>query len=693
MQNITDITIDEILKPSMIKLEDDVKPKIVLETVNGQTIDDSSVVVKQEIEVEETTLLHNIKSEILENEDTVKQEEDCSVESDQKGMGLRVCSFAKENDNLQNLGQPPSLSKEPIGPNLFNQNAAQGTCLVLPNIMLAPNNFYYVGAPNSLPQLVFTLGMIPSLAVPLVQMPTVDLGVNTVEPNVQENNLINEPKCQKTVTVQNKPKQVPQHRKIRPKSGKNQTGELRVEFETAAKIEKASDSVPVEIDSSDVEVDLIIDEIKDSESHPKCRSPKLGPKSNAKFRCDICWFETKYKWVFDTHASEHTTFKTAKESALVQYKCPKCPNYPKMFKTLIEVFFHVKKRHKSAQLCRCRVSLAKRSSHVCKRLSSKMVMQMSHRGCRFCRRTVKNGLKRHILLMHKYMKLYLCGRCSFDTPDELLFLRHKVRHELKLPMKSKSRHRCPVCEKQMRNRDAFNRHVIACKSCKYIDYYRCTKCSFYSNSRLKLHFHLVNEHFQDRVLTCKICMFKTRSIRILSRHVLTHFSREQMVKCDRCFFQTEHPKLLKFHSTNHGECDPKLAVCKVCPYRARNSAELKEHVKEKHFFRCKSCSWSTNSCKLFRRHRCQSKNMQMPKRYRCNCRFITTSKRVFHKHVRHHKRAAHWKWLTRWSFHCRLCSFVTSCRFNFYEHISGHVLDKAHSCHLCKYKIVKLMNA
>ena len=121
--------------------------------------------------------------------------------------------------------------------------------------------------------------------------------------------------------------------------------------------------------------------------------------------------------------------------------------------------------------------------------------------------------------------------------------------------------------------------------------------------------------------------------------------------------------------------------CVSCPYSAESTAEMEDHKKRFHSFKCPhDCGYvaKTERCltlHLNRKFPCYKKTA--PVRYNCSkCKFVTASEALFKAHTRCLKRDV---------YNCQGCRFITRKKKRFENHLNKCESAPKYYCSFCTH--------
>ena len=165
---------------------------------------------------------------------------------------------------------------------------------------------------------------------------------------------------------------------------------------------------------------------------------------------------------------------------------------------------------------------------------------------------------------------------------------------------------------------------------------KCESCDYLAKDEFCLKQHS-RIHQVERSYACSVCDFTAKKNYILSRHMRIH-KNEQLYRCDLCDFQSSNKTSLKTHRLfRHTETNS--FKCQYCDYSGKTENVLKNHKKRMH--------------------------LQSVESFKCqDCTFETSDKRRWDEHVETHQQ--------NYSFTCHICGKSYTTKSEFRDHMRLH---------------------
>ncbi|XP_010157481.1 PREDICTED: zinc finger protein 493-like [Eurypyga helias] len=205
-------------------------------------------------------------------------------------------------------------------------------------------------------------------------------------------------------------------------------------------------------------------------------------------------------------------------------------------------------------------------------------------------------------------------------------------------------------------------------------FYQCAECKYATRLLSNFRVH-VRTHTGEKPYSCGVCQKKFRTSSHLKRHGITHYNLRHL-KCRNCDYSTNKWLSLKRHLASHSpegslsagcffEQQPlpiKTYTCEECGYSTVRSGNLKLHLRihtGERPFKCSHCAVAFRTSSHLKRHLLIHLKLQCRR-----CRFATTDKRAFQKHLKTHVK----------KFKCGKCDVVLPTRKLLEKHEQQHKL-------------------
>ena len=195
----------------------------------------------------------------------------------------------------------------------------------------------------------------------------------------------------------------------------------------------------------------------------------------------------------------------------------------------------------------------------------------------------RNGLVRHIKVMHLNLVSYSCEQCSYATK----FSQSLASHVLGVHEKVKQF--CKLCDYTSTHKATIYQHMR--KAHGNEEKKKCPECDYKSFSKDMLECHINGKHLKNS-LFCDKCGFQTTWRNCLRNHMRTkHDKANNHSKCDSCDFTSVFPYGMKTHVYFTHLAGLEIVIrktkfghylCDQCEYKALKSANLKQHIVSKH---------------------------------------------------------------------------------------------------------------
>ncbi|XP_052756067.1 zinc finger protein 726-like isoform X2 [Galleria mellonella] len=247
----------------------------------------------------------------------------------------------------------------------------------------------------------------------------------------------------------------------------------------------------------------------------------------------------------------------------------KCHICGKRYATPLYLEYHYRTLHYNGEtMLQC--SLCSRSYGTPRKLRSHM--RSSHAEvkyiCDYCsKRFIEKSTLRTHIRSHSEKKTYVCDLCGFSCKYSTGLKSHHIRRhtaekvicaQCKRPFENQEKcdahkcnvhiHICPVCGKEFKLANLYNRHL---NSHREVGKYKCDRCPATYKTRQALTIH-INRHDGTRTKQCEFCPAKFYSASVLIKHRRTHTGEKPYVckVCKKAFTGNHN---LKVHMKVHGE--------------------------------------------------------------------------------------------------------------------------------------------
>ncbi|XP_028179179.1 zinc finger protein 135-like isoform X3 [Ostrinia furnacalis] len=347
--------------------------------------------------------------------------------------------------------------------------------------------------------------------------------------------------------------------KIEPLIDHNQTLEvhqpLQYDLNTDVKIEN---------DSSDLEVDVPLSEIrKDEEKRTKKKKRKKVPEVAVpkKSNTEIKNLGDKYdgKIAIVNLDREEVMLEREREARKESYlKLPfKCEDCITGFDHEINLNEHMEKRHGKKKggyvcdICKSNLSTLPSYKEHLKRHSRSTVHKQSSRvySCEICNKVynAKSGLVGHMTAVHSTSYSAYCTKCCKYFRTDQGLAHHLKTHSAHISDKDK-RFKCSECDAKFLNKSTLQEHTdfVHLKNMKH----ECSDCQkvFKNASALKRHCDFVHKKIRPpRNHICDHCGRGFFTLAILQAHIRTH-TGERPLQCPKCPATFAHSAALYTHN-------------------------------------------------------------------------------------------------------------------------------------------------
>nr|CAI5852380.1 unnamed protein product [Callosobruchus analis] len=371
------------------------------------------------------------------------------------------------------------------------------------------------------------------------------------------------------------------------------------------------------------------------------------------YECSYCTYKTTIKHYLDKHISIHVSKKLITEQI---YCCSNCS-----YKTTVKRYY---------------------KEHILTHSTNKLYT------CERCntRFKSKRSLDDHILRLHRHFsatvsqKFYECSYCDYKTLKKCNIDEHNLKHpETGSTHKSFSCEHCKVIYKRKLSLDnhvlknhpdfvaSITRKVHVCSHCPFKTFFKKV-----FHNHMSHHSSAAHKDAERELCICYICNFRTCSKISLIKHLnggkCSLPSRSKKIQdatslsCKKCFKVFKAKRTLDDHVIkNHIECiesvSSKIHECTHCDYKTTNKNNANRHMLTHPDFvpklcQCEHCNESFLNQLLLDNHIVQK-----------HSKFITSIKSYIHA--------------------CTHCSYKSTIKKYFKQHIWSHSSDKPGACKHC----------
>ena len=239
--------------------------------------------------------------------------------------------------------------------------------------------------------------------------------------------------------------------------------------------------------------------------------------------------------------------------------------------------------------------------------------------------------------------------------------------------------------------------------------YTCEKCSFVTEHRHKLRYHMVRKHENARHLQCEYCQFMTCWPKNLKEHVMAKHTGEKPHKCEMCDYRAVRERTIKIHkhtkhniicetvseepeekvlnvepvfvtgSVNNQDFKAKIYHCDQCEYVSKYHSDVKKH-KVIHggtkVYKCNVCKFETRWSENYRRHLLRH---SQGRTHKCDqCEYVAYTKRALKLHSYTHTKEK--------ACTCEICGGYFLTHATLKRHQLTHQGEKEYHCDQCDYK-------
>eukprot|EP00092_Neocalanus_flemingeri_P042042 GFUD01045793.1.p1 GENE.GFUD01045793.1~~GFUD01045793.1.p1 ORF type:complete len:326 (-),score=56.87 GFUD01045793.1:19-996(-) len=195
----------------------------------------------------------------------------------------------------------------------------------------------------------------------------------------------------------------------------------------------------------------------------------------------------------------------------------------------------------------------------------------------------KNGLKRHIKVMHLNLVSYNCKQCDYATKFSQSLNAHV------LGVHDKIDHFCKFCDFKSTHKTTIYQHIKRVHENK--EKQKCPDCDYQSASNHQMRCHINGMHVKIP-LFCNQCKFETTWENCLRNHVRSvHEKEKRHFSCDFCEFTSVFPYAMKTHIYFTHQSGSELVLtknddgkfsCDHCEFTSIKVKNLKQHIVSKH---------------------------------------------------------------------------------------------------------------
>ena len=125
--------------------------------------------------------------------------------------------------------------------------------------------------------------------------------------------------------------------------------------------------------------------------------------------------------------------------------------------------------------------------------------------------------------------------------------------------------------------------------------FKCSNCSFETNSKQGLKIHMKRKHtsVENNTFpsTCHLCEKQCNDKIELKKHMLTHSYKEIKFKCEDCDFAGQNEVTMEVHLGKHHS---EKYECGMCDFEAGNMENLETHLNTCEVYQC---DWDAEKCK------------------------------------------------------------------------------------------------
>ena len=195
----------------------------------------------------------------------------------------------------------------------------------------------------------------------------------------------------------------------------------------------------------------------------------------------------------------------------------------------------------------------------------------------------RNGLVRHIKVMHLNLVSYNCKQCSYATKFSQSLTAHV------LGVHEKVQHSCQLCDYTSTHKTTIYQHMRRAHGNE--EKKKCPECDYKTFSKDRLACHINGKHLK-LIISCDLCEFQTTWENCLRNHIrIKHDEEKPRSKCDECDFTSVFPYAMKTHVYFTHQAGLGMIItkskdghytCEQCDYKSQKSANLRQHIVSKH---------------------------------------------------------------------------------------------------------------
>nr|CAH7755042.1 unnamed protein product [Callosobruchus chinensis] len=376
-----------------------------------------------------------------------------------------------------------------------------------------------------------------------------------------------------------------------------------------------------------------------------------------------------------------------------------CQHCPAKFKNKMSLDDHIMKKHPDL--------IASVTSEI---------LQCSH--CAY-KTTVKMYLNRHMLIHSNGIAVFesiVCKHCNTSFRSSQGLDNHIIQKHPKFIASVKRKiHKCTHCTYKTIYKYHFREHMLTHSSTECRHLITCQHCDTTYKTKKLLDDHVLKKHpdfvtsVAGKIYNCLCCAYKTTVIQYFNRHLSSHSSDVSNVSvCDYCGAQFKRKRslddhIVKKHPDFSASVSCKVHECPNCDYKTAQKIDLDRHILKHpeavslhNLISCKHCNMSFKSQQSLRNHIIRQHPDLMAsvtgKIHECSyCTYKTSMRHMFHEHIIKHV----WIHTSRTFSTCQHCTMTFRSRPSLYDHIirehpqfSASVNRKIYECSYCNYKTI-----